>query len=103
MKHILISQRVDFLKNYNEFRDSIDIQLNKFVIAAGFLPLPIPNNYYNREKSKLDNRRNFIRLIKNLNIQGIILSGGNDLGYSIDRDLTEYFLINIAKKNFIPL
>ena len=43
MKIIAVSQRVQKIKKYNEFRDQIDNRLNIFLVKAGYLPVPIPN------------------------------------------------------------
>ena len=40
---VAISQRVDFIKSHQEFRDSLDHRLIKYVSAAGYIPSLIPN------------------------------------------------------------
>ena len=38
-----ITQRVDKVSAYNEYRDALDQRLVNWVIEAGFTPVPIPN------------------------------------------------------------
>tara|TARA_B100000287_G_C20393159_1_gene686509 strand:+ start:47 stop:631 length:585 start_codon:yes stop_codon:yes gene_type:complete len=93
MRILAISQRIDFIKNRLEYRDSLDQSLYKFFEKCGFLLLPIPN---------LQNK-NLNQLLNQLQISGIVLSGGNDIGQYKDRDRTELKLIDYSIKNSIPL
>lgn len=101
MKRIGISQRVELVKNYNERRDCLDQQWSNFVIQLGYLPVPLPNISANQAKE----------LIKSLQIDAIILSGGNSIS-SLDveaedsapeRDHFEMALIAAALNDQIPL
>ena len=85
---IAVSQRVDKIPSINEDRDSIDQRLINWILAAGFDPITVPNTIHN-----FDKLQNWINLIKP---DGLLLSGGNDIGDSLNRDTTEKHLLNWA-------
>ena len=43
MNIVLYTQRVEIVKSYGERRDCADQNIAKFILACGFLPVPIPN------------------------------------------------------------
>ncbi len=88
---ILVSMRDDYFSKINESRDCIDQKLNQWIIELGFVPLLVPNLKIN----------NFFFEKSNLNISGIIISGGNDINikstrYFVEKKLLQY---SIKKKN----
>ena len=97
MKKILVTQRLIENDAYKEIREALDINCSKLLYDAGYLPVILPyevdiNDYF-----------------KNLDIDGVLLTGGNDL-YSVNkselskkRDKFEYSLIELAIKFEIPL
>lgn len=95
MKISVISQRVEFLSDRNETRDALDQRLISWITENGILAFPVPNNLI--EVGQLESW-----LLK-IKPDSIILSGGNNLGEYPQRDKTEEFLINYAKKNQLPL
>jgi len=96
MKIIAVSQRVQKIEKYNEFRDQIDNRLNIFLVKAGFLPVPIPN-FKKRNKS---DQLSLVNWLKKINPFGIILSGGDDIGVYKFRDSNEMRIIkwSLSKK-----
>lgn len=101
MKNILITQRVESVSHYNEYRDCLDQQWAKIMAKADLLPLPIINTL---DKKQVDS------LFERITIEGIILTGGNDIGgcenavnVSLDRDNMEDALIEIASRRNIPI
>lgn len=96
MKLIAITQRVELIAITQERRDTLDQRWCELLHHIGFTVLPLPNNL-----------ENAISLLKDLPIQGIILSGGNSLinytGDAPERDELEYKLLQYAKKNKLPL
>ena len=96
MKNILITQRVIYLKKYNEFRDSIDQNLISWVIKLNINPILVPNNLI-KEKRKLES------FIKNNKPQGLILTGGDDIGKFLMRDKTENYLLNFFISSKKPI
>lgn len=97
MKKILITQRLLKHESYNEIRDVLDINYPRMLQECGFLTVVLPSE------------QNFESYFKELKINGILLTGGNDL-YIFDqndlskkRDTLEFSLIDYAIENNIPL
>ena len=95
MKTIAISQRIDFLSERNEFRDSLDQQLVNFTALAGVIATPVPNT--------LIALKQLNAWLAYISPSVIILSGGNDIGEYSQRDLTEVALLEYAKINNLPV
>ncbi len=97
MKKIAITQRIIQNETFPEIRDALDIRWAQLFSKLNILPVIIPN-YYDPEV-----------FLTEINVQGVILSGGNDL-FTISndeiskvRDTTEQKIINYCSKNNIPL
>ena len=101
MKLIIISQRIDDIIQRNEIRDSLDQQLTNFLIKGGYLPVAIPNILLNQ--SEIEKNKYFEKWLSTLNPDGILLSGGNDIGEFESRDITERYLLDYAFKTKKPL
>lgn len=99
MKIIGISQRVEFINNYNETRDCLDQRWTLLAHELNCLVYPIPNLFNKHPSSYLDN----------LSLDAIILSGGGSVEhFSWDaemspRDHTEALLIAEGRKRKIPV
>jgi gamma-glutamyl-gamma-aminobutyrate hydrolase PuuD len=93
-----ISQRVDYLPLRNERRDSLDQKMVDFVIASNCVPVPIPNNIIGNTNRQQKAYHLINEWISNLGITAIILSGGNDVGSNLERDITERCLIRHSKE-----
>jgi gamma-glutamyl-gamma-aminobutyrate hydrolase PuuD len=93
MKVVAISQRIDQFIKRNEARDSLDQRLITFISFCGYMPVPLPN--------VLGSSIN--KWIKTINPAAIVLSGGNDIGLSADRDNTEYALLKNAYELQLPV
>lgn len=107
-KKIGITQRVVILKERGESRDVLDQKWYSFSEAMGVMLIPLPNNIKNIDE--------YITL---LGIEGIIFSGGNNVGYNkglnikgltiesndvaVERDRTEALILELAIKNRIPI
>ena len=96
---IAISQRVDNVPLYHEVRDGLDHQWIPFLEQIGLQVVLIPNQLKDPSAYYLD-----------LEIQGLILSGGNDLSIleqasnvSVERDTTEVALIKTAQELGHPI
>ena len=103
MKKIAISQNVTFDANYKETRDMLDQKLVSLFTECGFIAVPIPNflNF-----SQLDRKSQSHRIeswLLSVNIAGVVLSGGNDIGNSPDRDCLENNLLCHAHSNMLPV
>ncbi|KOA21026.1 carbamoyl-phosphate synthase small chain [Clostridium homopropionicum DSM 5847] len=96
MKLIGVTQRVDFIKEYNEKRDSIDQKWIEFLNQCNLTPILLPNN--------LEVVKN---IISSLKLQGMLFTGGNSLikyeGNSLERDNVEKFCMDFSIENNIPL
>ena len=96
MKKIIYTQRVEVIESYQERRDCADQRIAQFILACGFLPIPLSNEVMSVED-----------IIQNLMPSGIILTGGNSLvrygGNAPERDLMDAELLRIAVDKKIPL
>ena len=97
-----ITQRIDKVNAYDEWRDSVDQRLIEWVIDAGFIPVPIPNNLVNTSSEYSDHPL-LEQWLNLLNINALLLSGGNDIGVDAQRDVTENFLLKWAEKHNKPV
>ena len=97
LKPVAITLRIDTHKDINEERDALDRRWASFLKACSLYPIYIPNNL---EVAQL--------LVENIELTGVILSGGNTLsifeeGDAPTRDEVEFFLIEWAIENNKPL
>ena len=97
-----ISQRVDKVADINEYRDALDQRLIDWVFSAGFIPVTIPNSLVDTS-STVDEQENLNSWLGKLDINAVLLSGGNDVGDIKNRDLTESFLLFWAEKYQKPV
>lgn len=88
---VAVSQRMDMLPTRNETRDGLDQRLNDWLLAAGLLPFPVPN------RPAL-----LTEWLARVTPQGIILSGGNDIGRTPERDAVERALLDWAAARQLP-
>ena len=106
MKRIIVTQRIDYIDNYNETRESIDQALIELLIKCNFIPIPISNKLitYNLSNTHPEKHQNLLdEFLSSTRPNALILSGGNDIGEYTDRDETENFLLNWASKNKKPV
>jgi len=116
MKTLVLSQRIDEYPDRKERRDALDQAMVRFVNQAGYIPMVVPNSLV--DTSLIDvspvirDMVSFLTpkvgssleaFLEKVNPDGIILTGGNDVGTCIDRDITEAILIRYAIKNELPL
>ncbi|RXJ55377.1 gamma-glutamyl-gamma-aminobutyrate hydrolase family protein [Candidatus Marinarcus aquaticus] len=97
MKKIAITQRLIDHTGDDEVREALDINYCKFMYECGFLPIALPYEV------------NFKSYFKELNIEGVLLTGGNDLNVcnpnelSNKRDEFEKQLISYCIEHSIPV
>lgn len=91
-KKIGISCRVTNAINYDEKRDSISHDWINFFNKLNFSPIIIPN--------QIEHLDSFLNEIK---IDGIILSGGDNIGDFPERDSTEKKLIEYSIEKKLPM
>lgn len=100
---VAVSQRVDHYPERDELRDAIDQRLIAFLLGAGFIPLPVPNGLYKVLPDGRYDHKALDNWLAAVNPQALVLSGGNDIGQSSERDLTEGWLLEYAKLHRLPL
>ncbi|MBK5417402.1 gamma-glutamyl-gamma-aminobutyrate hydrolase family protein [Pseudomonas sp. TH31] len=93
MKVVAVSQRVDVLPERGESRDALDQRLIDFLLAGGYLPVPVPNGLQ-------DDLHDWLNAVSP---QAIVLSGGNDIGQCSARDVTESRLLDHARAQGLPV
>lgn len=91
---IAVTQRVDYLETRKETRDSLDQNLVRFLLHLGAWPLIIPNSL------PLNELRHYL---SHFEIDGVLLSGGNNIGEKLDRDETEHALLSYAQERKLPV
>ena len=97
-----VTQRINKIDSYNESRDELDQRLIDWILVAGYIPVPIPNSMMNQNSLK-KSKFNLQTWLDELNIGALVLSGGNDIGNELKRDITENFLLDWAEKNNTPV
>lgn len=89
---VAVSQRVDHFPARDEVRDALDQRLASWLQANGCLPVPVPNRL-----------ADVSGWLARLGVQGLVLSGGNDIGAEPLRDATERAMLAHAMKHRLPL
>jgi len=99
MKKVGISQRVEVVEEYEERRDCLDQRWGPLLRSLGYVPIPLFN-----QVGEIDD------YIAALDLDGIILTGGNDLdtledGSNVapERDSFERGLIDHAIEHDLPV
>ena len=99
MRNIGITQRIHFIKEYNEYRDELDQNWSNLFENIGIVQIILPNNSELIKSSTIDY----------LNLSGIILSGGeleenneNNVGLK-NRNEFENNLISYCINNKVPI
>ncbi len=95
MKVIAVSQRVDEYPNRREFRDSLDQKMVDFVANCDAMIIPVPNF--------LNKHNMLFSWLNHISPNGIILSGGEDIGSCLNRDATEETLLKYSESRRLPL
>lgn len=87
-----ISLRVYYDEKYDEKRDSLGQDWTRFLEKSGSIPIHIPNALSNTES-----------FLDDMNLDAIILSGGDNMGDNPERDKTEREIIEYGIKKKIPI
>lgn len=99
MKTVAISLRVDLHSDRHEIRDALDQKMVKFILAAGYMPLFVPNVLINSAEDKT-----FLSSwLSAFRPDAILLSGGNDIGECPERERTEVALLEYARLYRLPV
>lgn len=97
-----VTQRVDIAISADENRDALDQRLIDWIRRLDFIPVPIPNSLVDT-CSPNNVQPNLDSWLKELSIDVILFSGGNDIGEIENRDLTEEYLLFWAQKHEKPV
>jgi len=92
MKRIGISQRICRDEKSGEKRDCLAHDWYAFLSVLGVNWTPLPNH-----------RQSVLRLCSELELDGILLTGGDDVGVHPERDETEYALLEWTRKRQLPV
>ena len=92
LKKIGISLRVEKIEKFNEKRDTISHDWIKFLEMLDYMPILIPNNLKDTKE-----------YLSSLNLDGIVLSGGDNIGDDQKRDQTENKIIDFGLSNKLPI
>jgi gamma-glutamyl-gamma-aminobutyrate hydrolase PuuD len=87
-----VSLRVEFIEKHHEKRDVLSQDWTNFLEKNNSLPILIPNTL-----------SNVTEFLTEMQLNCIILSGGDNLGDFPERDKTENEIINYAIKNNMPI
>ena len=87
-----ISLRITEASNYTEKRDSLSHDWVQFLEEIDIVPILIPNTISNINE-----------FLENLDLDGLILSGGDNIGDDQKRDQTENKIINFGLSNKLPI
>ena len=91
-KRFGISLRVELIEKYNEKRDTLSQEWTNFLQKLAITPILIPNT--------LDDVKSYI---SDVGIDGIILSGGDNVGQFPERDKTEKQILDYAIDKRFPV
>jgi N5-(cytidine 5'-diphosphoramidyl)-L-glutamine hydrolase len=96
MRLLAVTQRTAVVAPHNERRDCLDQAWSRFLLACGFIAVPIPNDVATARA-----------LFRALPLAGIVLTGGDDLvacgGEAPERDATEAALVEAAESKGTPV
>lgn len=91
-KKIAITLRVENIEKIHEKRDALSQDWIRFLEKMNIMPILLPNNLKNLDE-----------FLNEMKVDGIILSGGDNMGEFPERDKTEEELIEYAKKTNLPI
>lgn len=96
MKHIALSQRHDYIPEYNEYRDGLDCRWADFFWQEKILILPLPNHI-----------KIAMGWLQEISIEALIITGGGNLekygGLTDKREKVERQLIKYCIEKRVPV
>ncbi len=92
MIRIGITQHIEKVPNRTELRDCLDVNWSKLLRSLNLLPIPLCSNV-----------ENFSDYLAALNLDGYILSGGNNIGDMPKRDALEFAILEHSIVNHLPV
>ena len=98
MSLVVLSQRLDWIPNRHETRESVDLNLIRFLSDCDLDVFPVSNclvSYHGK--------RSLGKFLERINPDGIVLSGGQNFGINELRDRTEFELLDFAIEKGKPV
>lgn len=99
--NVVVSQRVDVWEDRGERRDALDQRLSQWLWDAGCVPIPVPN--FLASLAGGHGACSLQAWLLKVNPDGVLLSGGNDIGTMPERDRTEVHLLTYAQDQRLPV
>ena len=97
----MVSQSVYLDLKRRECGDKVDGRVMEFLRAANYVPIPVTNFHIFQDQSGW-NKNSLTQFLEHIDPDGILLSGGNDLGVHENRDVTEKTLLAWSLKKHLP-
>jgi putative glutamine amidotransferase len=92
MRRIGITQRQVAVEGRDEVRDALDRRLATLLWSEGLCPVPLAN--------AIDDVAAYVAA---LGLEGLVLSGGDDLGATPERDIFERACLAVARERGLPV
>lgn len=103
MKVVAVSQRVEHYPDRNETRDALDWRMIYFLQHSGYIPVPVPNALCTELPDGTFDFHLMNDWLATLKPSALVLSGGNDINQSSERDATERQLLKYASQFRLPV
>ena len=94
---VAVTQRIDNVPGRGEWRDALDQRVIRWLDAADFVPVAVPNALLDSGPERLN------RWLASTRPGAVVLSGGNDVGERPNRDATESHLLSWAQAGRLPV
>lgn len=95
-----VTQRVEKNVHRGETVDTLDQKIISILSSCGLTAIPIPNALETENSIKTKNIDDWI---SDVNLEGFVLSGGQDFGAQPNRDKLEIHILNFASKHKMPV
>jgi len=102
MKVVAVSQRVDVFADRQERRDALDQDIINFLLASGFIAIPVPNILKTAQNSGVPGCY-LGAFMDKIMPSALLISGGNNIGEIPERDETEFWMLEYAEQKKLPM
>lgn len=87
-----VVQRRDRIAERDEWRDALDVHLNRVIWEAGFVPVPLTTGI-----------SDLTDYLDELELDAFVLSGGGDVGFPPERARLEDAILTRSERDAVPL
>lgn len=98
-----MTQRIDFHREREEVRDSLDQRLVEFLAEAGLIAVPVSNGLAATVHGHSHSQSAIDHFLERIRPTVVVLSGGNDLDDYPMRNVVEHCLLRYANQNRVPV